>query len=69
MQSVPILVADAKNASEVGAVLQQAKVVLSVAGPFAKIGSEVVAQAVEQGTHYCDITGKFWESIKPRPGY
>jgi len=50
-------------------VLQQAKVVLSVAGPFAKIGSEVVAQAVEQGTHYCDITGKFWESIKPRPGY
>uniref|UniRef100_A0A7S3RBG0 Saccharopine dehydrogenase NADP binding domain-containing protein n=1 Tax=Dunaliella tertiolecta TaxID=3047 RepID=A0A7S3RBG0_DUNTE len=58
VKDVPLLVADAKNAAEVGNMLQQTKVVLSVAGPFAKIGNEVVAQAVEQGTHYCDITGE-----------
>jgi hypothetical protein len=28
-----------------------------MAGPYAKYGSNVVAQAVEAGTHYCDITG------------
>jgi hypothetical protein len=27
------------------------------AGPFAKYGSKVVEAAVEQGSHYCDITG------------
>lgn len=34
------------------------QVVLSTAGPFARYGDNVVAQAVEQGTHYADITGE-----------
>ncbi|KAF5833430.1 Saccharopine dehydrogenase-domain-containing protein [Dunaliella salina] len=58
VKDIPLLVADANNASEVGDVLKQSKVVVSLAGPFANVGNEVVAQAVEQGTHYCDITGE-----------
>lgn len=35
----------------------QTRVVLSTAGPFALIGSPVVAAAVRSGCHYVDITG------------
>ena len=35
----------------------QTRVVLSTAGPFALIGSPVVAAAVRAGCHYVDITG------------
>jgi len=35
----------------------QARVLLSTAGPFALIGSPVVAAAVRSGCHYVDITG------------
>jgi len=33
-------------------------VIISTAGPFAKYGSKVVEAALEQGSHYCDITGE-----------
>ncbi|GIL67211.1 hypothetical protein Vafri_20650 [Volvox africanus] len=58
VQDVPILTADANDAPAVGAVVRQAEVVLATAGPFARHGDNVVAQAVEQGTHYADITGE-----------
>ncbi|GIM11979.1 hypothetical protein Vretimale_15411 [Volvox reticuliferus] len=58
VQDVPILTADANDAPAVGSVVRQADVVLSTAGPFARYGDNVVAQAVEQGTHYADITGE-----------
>lgn len=38
----------------------QTRVVLSTAGPFALIGSPVVAAAVRSGCHYVDITGGCW---------
>eukprot|EP00955_Chlamydomonas_euryale_P052529 355184-Chlamydomonas_euryale.AAC.1 len=38
--------------------LKQGKVVVSTAGPYARYGNMLVEQAVEQGTHYCDITGE-----------
>ncbi|EFJ53178.1 hypothetical protein VOLCADRAFT_86200 [Volvox carteri f. nagariensis] len=56
VQEVPILTADANDVTAVGAVVRQAEVVLSTAGPFARYGDNVVAQAVEQATHYADIT-------------
>ncbi|KAG2439493.1 hypothetical protein HXX76_004847 [Chlamydomonas incerta] len=56
--TVPILTADANDAPAVGRVLAQTQVVLSTAGPFARYGDNVVAQAVAQGTHYADITGE-----------
>lgn len=55
---VPILVADAHDPQSLGSVLSQTKVVLAMVGPFSMHGSSVVEQAVEQGTHYCDITGE-----------
>lgn len=54
-----MLVADAKDRDAVGKVLGQTKVVLATAGPFAEYGQFVVEQAVQQGTHYCDITGQY----------
>lgn len=36
----------------------QTKVVLSTAGPYAKIGTPVVEACVAGGAHYCDLTGE-----------
>uniref|UniRef100_A0A7R9Z2J5 Saccharopine dehydrogenase NADP binding domain-containing protein n=1 Tax=Chlamydomonas euryale TaxID=1486919 RepID=A0A7R9Z2J5_9CHLO len=54
----PILVADAFDRDAIGSMLKQGKVVVSTAGPYARYGNMLVEQAVEQGTHYCDITGE-----------
>ena len=67
IQDVPILVADPYDGAAVGAVLRQAKVVVCVTGPFAKYANTVVEQCVEQGTHYCDITGKTQRNVLARP--
>jgi short subunit dehydrogenase-like uncharacterized protein len=53
-----ILVADAGDAAALDALAAQAHVVLSTAGPFALMGSELVAACVRQRTHYVDITGE-----------
>ncbi|KXZ52357.1 hypothetical protein GPECTOR_10g991 [Gonium pectorale] len=55
---VPILTADARDPPSVGSVVAQTEVVLSTVGPFARYGDALVDQAVEQGTHYADITGE-----------
>ncbi len=57
-QDVPILVGDAGDSQSMGQVLSKTKVVISTAGPFALYGDKVLEQCVEQGTHYCDITGE-----------
>eukprot|EP01034_Spumella_vulgaris_P022746 gene22746-28904_t len=36
----------------------QGTVLLSTAGPYAKIGTPVVDACVESNTHYCDLTGE-----------
>jgi short subunit dehydrogenase-like uncharacterized protein len=53
-----LIVADATDEEALAALAAQSKVVLSTAGPFALYGSALVAACVEQGTHYCDITGE-----------
>ena len=52
------LVASAAEQSEVDAVVAQGRVVLSTAGPFARIGTPVVDACVRLGTHYVDINGE-----------
>ena len=52
------LVASAATQSEVDRVVEQARVVLSTAGPFARIGQPVVDACVRLGTHYVDINGE-----------
>lgn len=51
---------DARDQASVDAVVSQADVVLSTAGPFFQYGTPVVDAAVRFGTHYADITVRVW---------
>ena len=62
-----ILVASAATQSELDRVVEQARVVLSTAGPFARIGQPVVDACVRLGTHYVDINGEPGESASSNP--
>lgn len=55
---LPLLVADAQDAASLDALTQQARVLCTTVGPYAKYGSEVVASCVRSGTHYCDLCGE-----------
>jgi hypothetical protein len=57
VQAVPIIVAEADDPASLARMAAGTDVIISTAGPFAKYGSKVVEAAVEQGSHYCDITG------------
>ncbi len=53
-----VIVADAADEAALAALAAQTRVVLSTAGPFSLYGSALVAACVDNGTHYCDITGE-----------
>ena len=53
-----IVIADLENESNLDAMCQQTRVLISTAGPFAIIGTPIVAACVRNRTHYCDITGE-----------
>jgi short subunit dehydrogenase-like uncharacterized protein len=53
-----IVVADADDAAALMSLAEQARVVVSTAGPFALFGSKLVAACVQARTHYADITGE-----------
>ncbi|MFT7624794.1 MAG: short subunit dehydrogenase-like uncharacterized protein [Myxococcota bacterium] len=53
-----LLVADSQDAEAVDAMVQQTRVMLSTAGPFAKYGDHVVDACVRHQTDYVDITGE-----------
>ncbi len=53
-----IVVADAADATALGALAARTRVVLSTAGPFALYGDGLVDACVAQRTHYVDITGE-----------
>ncbi|NUP10168.1 MAG: saccharopine dehydrogenase [Polyangiaceae bacterium] len=55
---LPILLGDAKDSASLEAIAAQTRVVCATAGPFAQVGSGVVAACVKNGTSYCDITGE-----------
>lgn len=57
LQSVPIVVADADDPESLSQMAGGTDVIISTAGPFAKYGTKVVEAALQQGSHYCDITG------------
>ncbi len=57
-KNADIIVADAQDAVALGQLAQNARVVLSTAGPFALYGSALVTACVKHGTHYVDITGE-----------
>ncbi|KIY97407.1 saccharopine dehydrogenase (NAD(+),L-glutamate-forming) [Monoraphidium neglectum] len=58
VQAVPVIVADAFDYPSLASLAQSSKVVINVAGPYAKYGDKVVEAAVNEGAHYCDLTGE-----------
>jgi short subunit dehydrogenase-like uncharacterized protein len=54
----PILVADALDATAVGAIAARTRVVCTTVGPFSRYGSALVAACAEHGVDYCDSTGE-----------
>lgn len=57
-KDVPLVLADLKDQASLDAMASKAKVVLSTAGPYAKLGTPVVQACVNSRTHYADITGE-----------
>ena len=55
---LPIIEADSNDEDSLHAMAAQTKVVLTTAGPFIKYALPLVKACVEEGTHYCDITGE-----------
>ncbi len=56
--AVPWIVADVSDQNSLNALAAQTKVVCSTVGPYSLYGSPVVAACIDQGTHYCDLTGE-----------
>lgn len=57
-RDVPVLIADAQDLEQLKRMCEQARVVISTAGPFALYGDKLVQACAETGTDYCDITGE-----------
>jgi short subunit dehydrogenase-like uncharacterized protein len=53
-----ILIANSHTMSELSALAKSTKVVISTVGPYAALGSDLVAACVAAGTHYTDLTGE-----------
>ncbi|MGH1335677.1 MAG: saccharopine dehydrogenase family protein [Aureispira sp.] len=56
--SVDSLIADAQDAEAIDALVQQTKVILTTAGPYALYGSNLLGSCAKHGVHYVDITGE-----------
>ena len=57
MQDISILTADITDAASLDSVARRSKVIIALAGPYAKLGTPVVEACVRNRTHYVDITG------------
>ena len=57
-EQLPILIGDSRDRVRLDEIARRTSVVCSTVGPYAKYGSELVAACVEQGTHYCDLSGE-----------
>ena len=55
---IPIWIADSMKKGSLTAMVKQTKVICTTVGPYAKYGSNLVEACVEQGVHYCDLTGE-----------
>lgn len=55
-----ILIGDIQDAASMRAIARRTKVIIAMAGPFAKLGTPVVEACLAESTHYVDITGESW---------
>lgn len=56
--NIPQYVLAANDKESLRAAFARTKVVLCVAGPFLKLGTDIIEACVEAKTHYIDITGE-----------
>ncbi|VUD64692.1 Putative trans-acting enoyl reductase [Thalassocella blandensis] len=57
-EAIPVLIADAKNESQIRTLCDQTRVVVSTVGPYALYGETLLKTCCESGTDYCDLTGE-----------
>lgn len=57
-RDVGIVVADSTDADAVDVLIAQTRVVIHLAGPYAKHGELFVRSCIRHGTHYVDLTGE-----------
>jgi short subunit dehydrogenase-like uncharacterized protein len=57
-EAVDILVGSVDDPGSLLAITSKTKVLLTTAGPYAKIGMPMVEACVKGGAHYCDLTGE-----------
>ncbi|MFP2927866.1 saccharopine dehydrogenase family protein [Pyxidicoccus sp. 3LG] len=55
---LPLVVADARDAASLDALVSRTRVVCTTVGPYARHGSELVAACARSGTDYVDLTGE-----------
>lgn len=58
LTGLPVLLADAADATALREMVAQTRVVVSTVGPYALYGDTLVAACAELGTDYCDLTGE-----------
>lgn len=58
LADVPVVTADSDDWAAMTALAGRTKVVCTTVGPYALYGTPLVSACVEQGTHYCDLTGE-----------
>ncbi len=56
--AVPQILADAADANAMRSLAASTRVVASTVGPYALLGSPLVAAVAAEGTDYCDLTGE-----------
>ncbi len=55
---LPLIVGDAFDEAFLDAMTKKARLVVSTVGPYAKLGSKLVAACAANGTDYCDLAGE-----------
>ncbi|KAE8881911.1 hypothetical protein PF005_g5713 [Phytophthora fragariae] len=58
IDALPVVVADSGDEQSLVQMVQQAKVVVSLVGPYKLYGELLVKACAEHGVHYCDLTGE-----------
>ena len=58
LRDVPTLHAEVHDAASMGALAESCAVLLTAAGPYARVGRAVVCACVAAQTHYVDVTGE-----------
>ncbi|CAH0481931.1 unnamed protein product [Peronospora belbahrii] len=58
IDSIPVIVANSKDKESLVEMVQQTKVLVSLVGPYKLYGELLIKACVDNGVHYCDLTGE-----------